>query len=297
MDSSILLLALSANFCFALGSQFFTYFSQKVGATWMNWFKASAAQVCFITCIVLGQQFYLPPVNAVLSLMLSGFIGLGLGDVLLLYSFKVMGPGRTLMLFAFQPIFIGTASYYLFGQDVDATRFWGIFFFILCIFIFSLENFRKDRTWGLQGIFIALGGMLLDASGVLITRTMYEGNAELSPLLTNFYRTNGAILFFILLKIAYGLKGKKLNLIGPFIDLVPREKAGVIFGSVLGTFVSLSLYLTALQKAHLASLSGVAITGTIFSALFECIYQKKWPSRYLITAFLSFLIGMKIILF
>ncbi len=293
MDDQVLLLALSSNFFFALGSQFFTYFSKKIGATWMNWYKAYVAQICFVAWLLLkGGLIWLPLAQGG-PLMLSGLIGLGAGDVLLLLAFKEMGPGRTLMLFAFQPLLVGIGAFFLFGQSIDTTRFWAIFFFILCILIFSLESFKKERHWGSRGILLALGGMALDGAGVLITRKVFDGDASLSPLLTNFYRTMGALIFFYVL----ALKRKDLKLFLPLKSLPSKEIVGVTLGALFGTFISLSLYLAAVQHAHLASLSGVAITGTIFSAFFECIWQKRFPTRYLIAAFVSFLLGMKILVF
>ncbi|MCF8059022.1 MAG: DMT family transporter [Bacteriovoracaceae bacterium] len=293
MDSNVLILALASNFFFALGSQFFTYFSKKIGATWMNWYKAYVAQVCFFVWLLFKGGLVWLPLAQGGPLMLSGLIGLGAGDVLLLLAFKEMGPGRTLMLFAFQPLLVGIAAFFFFNQSIDTTRFWAIFFFILCILIFSLESFKKERHWGSKGILLALGGMALDGAGVLITRKMYDGDTSLSPLLTNFYRTMGALIFFYVLSF----KKRDLKLFLPLKQLPKSEIFGVTLGSLFGTFISLSLYLTALQHAHLASLSGVAITCTIFSAFFECIWHKRYPTPYLLAAFISFLLGMKILVF
>ena len=225
-------------------------------------------------------------------LMFSGIIGLGIGDILLLASFKELGPGRTLMLFSFQPLITGIASYFLFNQTIDSERFFAIFFFILCVFIFSIESFKSNKHWALGGIALAVGGMVLDATGVVITRGVFDKTPGLTPMLSNFYRTSGAVAFFII----FGHL-KKVSLIDRFQELQTKEKAGAIFGSFLGTFLSLGLYLTALQYAHLASLTGISITSAIFSSLLECLWSKKWPSRYLIAAFCSFLIGMWILLF
>lgn len=293
MDITVLILALGSNFFFALGSQFFTYFSHKVGATWMNYFKAVVAQICFSLWIIFAGEALQGDFSVIGPLLLSGLIGLGAGDVLLLLSFKEMGPGRTLMLFAFQPLLMGLAGFLFFDQHLDSTKFWAIFFFILCILIFSLENFRKERNWGMRGIFLALGGMTMDTGGVVITRFIYDGNIGFSPLLTNFYRTWGAIGFFIFLSIFR----KDLKLWAPLKTFSAREKGGVVMGSLFGTFISLTLFLTALQSAHLASLSGIAITGTIFSAMFECLWHRRLPSRYLMASFVSFFLGMKVLLF
>lgn len=291
MDNQVLLLALGSNFFFALGSQFFAHFSHIIGATWMNWYKAYVAQICFVAWLLLKGGLVLLPMAQSGPLMLSGLIGLGAGDVLLLLAFKEMGPGRTLMLFAFQPLLVGVGAYFAFNQSIDATRFWAIAFFILCIFIISLESFKRERHWGMRGIVLALGGMALDGAGVLITRGVFDANADVSPLLSNFYRTMGALFFFW----ALSFKKKDLKLFKPLKTLNRSQIFWVTMGSLFGTFISLSLYLAAMQSAHLASLSGVAITGTLFSALFECLWHRRWPTRYLLASFVSFLLGMKIL--
>jgi drug/metabolite transporter (DMT)-like permease len=292
MTNEVLLYALGANFFFSLGSQFFTYFSRKVGSTWMNWFKAAVAQVGFCAVLLINNGFHWVGFSDFFALFFSGVIGLGAGDIFLLMAFKELGAGRTLMLFAFQPLIMGIAGYYLFGQEIDFYRFMAIVFFVLCLLIFSIESFKKKGDWGTKGISFALLGMLLDAAGVVITRKMFDGNAELSPMLTNFYRTVGALVLFQLIHFV-----KPVTFFKPFKGFVLSEKIGVLIGALCGTFISLSLYLSAVQKANLASLSGVAITATIFSAIFECLWHKRLPSRYLIAAFISFGFGMRILLF
>ena len=121
---------------------------------------------------------------------------------------------------------------------------------------------------------------------------MFDHNEVLSVLQTNYYRTIGAIIFFIIFSMY-----RPIPLVKPFLKLPKIEKKGVVFGAFIGTFVSLTLYLGALQYAHLASFAGIAITSAIFSSLIECLWSKKWPSIYLIAAFVSFMFGMRILVF
>ncbi|MCO4792774.1 MAG: DMT family transporter [Bacteriovoracaceae bacterium] len=288
----VYLFAVGANLCFALGSQVYTLFSRKVGPVWMNLFKASLAFVAFAFTIVFATGWNQVQPLYVALLVFSGMIGLGIGDVFLLRSFSIMGPGRTLILFGFQPLILGSMGYLLFDQTVDIQKFWAITFFILCIATFSFEAFKKEGHWQMKGILMAFTGMLLDATGVVITRLSFDQNPDLTPLEGNFYRCFGAILVFVIWSFF-----KPINFIDTFKKLEIKEKWLAIGGSFLGTYLSLGLYLMALQKAHLASLSGIAITGTIFSSAFECIIAKKWPSRYLIIAFIFFLLGMRILVF
>ncbi|MCP4914853.1 MAG: DMT family transporter [Oligoflexia bacterium] len=293
MELSVVVLALSANLCFALGSQFFAHYSRTIGSMWMNWAKASIALICFtIYCLFFVDHVTLSMKNYSL-LLISGFVALGGGDIFLLKAFSDLGPGRTLMIFGFQPLILSTAGYYLFNQTIDTSKFWAIAFFIICLFIFSLEKFKQERSWNLKGSLFALLGMGLDAFGIIITRSVFDSNPSFSPMEGNAIRCVGAIFLFVIITKFF----KPLNLIQKFKDLSKRDKGFVILGSLLGTFLSLTFYLNALKLAHLGSLSGIAITGTIFASIFECFYHKKFPSRYLIGAFISFMLGMKFLLF
>jgi drug/metabolite transporter (DMT)-like permease len=292
MVINVYILALAANICFALGSQVYTHFSRTVSAVWMNCVKAIIAGLAFaITICIWGQWHSIPAIYLGL-LLASGFIGLGIGDVFLLKSFSLMGPGRTLLIFGFQPLLIGIMSYFVFDQTVDAKKFWAILFFILCLAVFSLESYKKSGHWEFKGIAMAITGMTLDAIGIIFTRYSFDKNPELDAMEGNFYRCLGAILVFLILS-----KIRPFKLIERSRQLNRRSVILLIVGSLLGTYFSLGLYLKAIQSAHLASLSALAITGTMFATLFECIWEKKLISKYMLLAIIFFLAGMNFLLF
>jgi len=288
----IYLYGLGANLSFALGSQIFTIYSRKISSVWMNCFKALIGLIGFGVFVTFFSSWHSIPLKYFLLFFTSGFMGLGVGDIFLLKAFSKMGPGRTLMLFGFQPLIIGILSYFVFGQVLDASKFWAILFFILCLGTFSFESFKKSGHWDISAISIAFIGMFLDAVGVIITRYSFDHNPMVSAMEGNFHRCIGAVSVFILLSIF-----KPFGFIVKWREQKFFDKKMLIAGSLLGTFLSLALYLKAMQSAHLASLSGIAITGTIFSSLFECLIEKRWPSRYLLMAFVFFLFGMKILVF
>ena len=102
----------------------------------------------------------------------------------------------------------------------------------------------------------------------------------------NLIRCAGAMLGFLIIR-PKGLA----QVVRDIAVMKLREKFLVIIACVCGTFISLSLYLTALKYAHVASLTAVAITGPVWVSLLECIWEKKLPNRYLTTAFLFFILG------
>lgn len=287
----VYLYALGSNFCFALGSQVFTHFSRSVSSVWMNTIKALVATVAFgLTFLLIGESAW-PGLNWAALFVLSGALGLGLGDWLLLSAFREIGPGRTMILFGFQPLIMGALSYLVFGQEMNAERAWGILFFILCLVTISRESFRRDRSYGVKGVALAFAGMSLDAVGAILSRSVFDAFPAMGVFEGNFYRCLGALAFFGLFSLF-----RPIHLVSTLKKQTPKAQLTLLFGSLLGTYISLSLFMKALQSAHLASLSGIAITGTIFSSGLECLIKKEWPSRSLLLAFVFFMAGMAILL-
>jgi len=192
------------------------------------------------------------------------------------------------MLFGFQPVLIGVVSYFAFGQALDVHKFYAILFFVACLYIVSLESFKKQGHWNIRASLFALGGVTFDGLGVLITRYAFNNSPAISVTEGNFYRAAGALLLFA------GISAVK-----PF-QFVEKLKGigrpGLIWitvGSVAGTYLSLMFYLNAIRySGALAAVSGIAITGTLFASFFECVIEKKPPSRYMVVAFFFFLGGM-----
>ena len=130
------------------------------------------------------------------------------------------------------------------------------------------------------------------AGGIILTRLAFDSQKALTSMEGNFYRCLGALFAFFLFS-----RWRPLDLYKNFSILSSKLKGLALIGSLIGTFLSLALYLKALQTGHLATLSGLAITGTIFAAFFECLLERRWPSKYLLISFCFFLFGMNILLF
>ncbi|MBI4351604.1 MAG: DMT family transporter [Elusimicrobia bacterium] len=280
--------ALAANLSFAVGVQFFTHYARRTSSLWVNCFKAAVASVLFAVTISAQGGFHRLGGGYAALFFLSGMLGLGLADVLLIKAFSLMGPGRTMMLFGFQPLVIGVISYFAFGQAVDLGKVYAIFFFIVCLFIFSLESFKKHGHWNMKASLFALSGVVLDALGVLITRYTFNNSPGITTTEGNFYRAVGALLLFALLSrfrpFQFGAQLKALS---------RKGLLWITLGSAAGTYLSLMFYLNAVRYAGaLAAVSGIAITGTLFASAFECLVERKAPSPYLLAAFAFFLGGM-----
>ena len=130
-------------------------------------------------------------------------------------------------------------------------------------------------SWAVKGILFAFIGMTLDAIGLTLTRYSFDTDPLLTPNQSNIIRIFGAFFVYAILS----LKSRSARFIPGFKSLERKDKVFVTLASTLGTFISLSLYLKAVQLGNLAAISGVSITGPIFSSVFECIHYRKMPSK------------------
>ena len=143
--SQAYLLALTANIIFALSVQVFAHYSEKVSAAWMNWFKAVVAFICFtVTVLIIKDYSFIHPGNIISLLVISGILGLAIGDLCLLAALKDLGPGRTMVLVAFHPLITGVLSWHFHGEAMELYEISAVFFMIyLCSFQSPLTNYQS----------------------------------------------------------------------------------------------------------------------------------------------------------
>lgn len=289
-----ILLALGSNISFATASLFFTDFAKKISPTWVNYFKATLAFGCFLICMLIFQVPVQLPANIFLMLALSGVVGLMIGDIFLLKAFTELGSGRVLMIFGFQPLILGAASYFLFNEHFSLTRLIAILFLIGCLLCFSIESFKEKGHWGIKGIVFALAGILLDAVGLLLTKSVFNSQPDISVFLVNVIRSGATVIGFLLVSLIpfFGLK-----LLAPFKSLNKKDKITISLASILGTFLSLTLYLKAVQIGHLATISAIVGTSPLFATVFEIARGRKKLTPHLGFAVIFFISGVAILLF
>lgn len=289
-----LFLALMATLCFAYASTIFTEFARKTTPFWMNSFKAFVAFFAFLITLILFDSWTLTSMHSMIALISSGCIGLMIGDIFMLHAMKDLGASRMLMFFGLQPFFLGIGAYFLFDQKFSWLNFLGVIFMVCCLYTISLEGFKKNGTWHFKGLVYGLIAILLDAIGVLMTRYGFNESQGISSVQVNAIRCFGAILGFLVINFFYNKKKDQITLNPTWNNLSKAEKVKLFIGSLGGTYFSLMLYLTAVSKGQLSVISSVSVTGPMFASAFECVRSRKWPSKYLLIAFIFFICGFAI---
>jgi len=278
--------ALLANLCFSTGSIYFTKYSRQYGALKFNTFKAQIALFFFFLSIFFFPMSYFPALEGLTLLAISGILGLAIGDVFLFKAFKTIGASRTLTLFSLRPIFIALITYFIWHEPLKPEDTYPTLFFLMCLFIFASENYKKTKTWDLTGICFAILGVLLDSSGVILTRIVFDNN----PLMTSFHANLVRTLFAVLVLAVFCLyKNKSLKTI-PLKDISIDYK--LIMTPILGTFIALMFFIQAIKTGSLIIISAIGITGPIFASFLESVILKERPSKYQVWALIIFVLGM-----
>jgi drug/metabolite transporter (DMT)-like permease len=279
--------AFSSVLTFSTAAIAFTYFSKKVSALWMNIFKCLVSLLFSVPVVYFlnGQLWW--DWSVAWPFYVSGIIGLNVGDWMLLSAYRIMGPARTLVLFGFQPFITGAYAYFVWGEALLPIQLLAIIFFVLCLFLFSYERFKKSGSWEFKGLLLAFGGVFLDSLGVILTRYGFNENATLTGMEAQYLRTLAASLSFLIyvpfVKISFFKHYQSLNF---------KQKSLAFLASFAGTFLSLVFYMQALKLGKLATVTSIVLTDPVMSTFFECLWLRTWPSRYLWIALVSFFCAM-----
>ncbi|MCM2281995.1 MAG: EamA family transporter, partial [Bdellovibrionaceae bacterium] len=262
--------ALGSTLVFSTSSLGFALYSRRVSVMWMNAFKAAVAGALLVITIpiVLGGWSW-PGVPALIGLLTSGLVGLNIGDLFLLTAFTRLGPGRTLILFGFSPLIVGTGAALVFGQAMDPRRLIAVIFLIACLFCFSLEKYQREKKWEWHALVFALIGVTMDACGILLTRWSFQQAPTLTPLESHFWRCLGALAGFGVFALI-----KPFGFWSNFKRWKTKDRLVILASCFGGTYLSLILFLTAVKTGHLASITAIGITGPIFATGLECAIHR-----------------------
>ena len=121
---------------------------------------------------------------------------------------------------------------------------------------------------------------------MLLTRIVFDEN----PLMTTFHANVLRTLFAVIILISICFIRYRSFTIVPLKEALSDKL--LLFTPVLGTFLALIFFIQAVKTGNLIIVSAVGVTGPIFASTLECVYNKEWPSKYLIFALSLFIFGM-----
>lgn len=176
------LAALTAAFLWALASLWFTRLGSRLSVIEVNFLKGLLALVLLVITLYLsGGSLQSIPANALGLLLVSGVIGITLGDSAYLQALQHLGPRRTLLLATLAPPMVGVIAWGALGENLSWLSWLGIFVTVAGIIWVIVERTPDsapafDLKRGLWfGFLAALSqSVALVLSRVALTRTSVD---------------------------------------------------------------------------------------------------------------------------
>ena len=212
-------------------------------------------------------------------ILLSGTLGMFLGDTIFIYALNKIGANRVAIVDAFSPVVIFTYSLILLpNQSLEFIQIIGFILTIIGLLILTNENDFEDidPNIKIKGILLVLGAMLCTGFGVVYLKTVLNRinetgyDIKLNLWVTAFRLIPGVLFSWIL----FLLQKNKLKKIKPL--KLKRNHIPLIIASVIGPFFALGCWILGyafIDKPSIASIIGQS--SVIFIILLSWFFLKE----------------------
>jgi drug/metabolite transporter (DMT)-like permease len=281
------LAALGAAFLWALSAVVYAQLGQKIPPIALNLSKGVIA-IVLIAFTLIVQGNYLPTgMNAVAMglLLLSGILGIGLGDTFYFEALNHLGARRTLLMEALAPPLAALIALIFLQEALSLGAWTGIFLTVLGVTWVVSERVpgTEDQAVNLlRGTSFALLSALGQASGAVLSRAALA-DTTIDPLWSTFLRIIGGVLVLLL------WMPLKQPLRVEFQRLQSKRLLGII---ALTAFFSTYLGIWLQQTAFKYTATGIAQALLATSPLFVLPIAIVMGERVTPRAFLGALVAL-----
>ncbi|MCP6761129.1 MAG: DMT family transporter [Fischerella sp. CENA71] len=252
--------ALSAACLWAIASVVYGRLGERIPPVQLNFMKGIVAIALLLLTIVLSGELFpsIPPISLAL-ILLSGIVGIGLGDTVFFASINSLGPRRALLMGTLAPPITAIGAMIFLQEKLNWSAWCGILLTILGVAWVLTERTPEDsrkasgaamRLW--RGIGFGVLAAIANAMGVLFSRAAFS-NANISPLWAALLRLSAGVLILLLWGLFFQSKNKTM----PYSDWrSTRFILAIIFAAFCGTYLGIWLQQIALKF----TVAGVAST-------------------------------------
>ena len=269
-DIAALLTALS----WSLASLAFSHGVKKVGSIQANVCRLLFASVFLLFIIVVSGIPFNLSLNQTGYLIVSGIIGLVIGDTFLFKAYEHIGPRLSMLLMATVPAMSALLAFVLFGEALSFKSVTGILITIIGIGLVLYQsadapavNKYKISTNGIVfGLLAALG----QALGLIFAKFAFQ-MGDINGFTASFIR----ISFSTLIMLPVIMTGRKH--ITLYRVLVTDKKAlfSMLTGAFLGSGLGITLSLVAVQKTKVGIASTLMATAPIMMLPMVKVFFKE----------------------
>jgi len=271
-------IATSSALCWAVASLISADVTRKIGGLAFN-----RLRLFFVSLMLISYTFYLDTWNTINNdflfvILLSGIIGIFLGDTLLFIALQKIGPRRNNILFSLAAPFTVILNIIFLNEIMSLVNLIGciIVFFGVVIAIAYGNSRDKNHRWELVegnlylGVIFGIGAALCQAIGLIMMKPILNMGAD--PIASASLRTLIsciflAFTFFLNYEIFNTKTSLNLKIIGQSI-----------LSGFLGMALGMSLLLIALQHADAGIVATLSSTSPIMILFLIWLVTKKIPT-------------------
>lgn len=279
------LAALTAAFLWALASVWFTRLGSHLSVIEVNFLKGMLALILLVITLYLsGGGLQSIPANALGLLLVSGVIGITLGDSAYLQALQHLGPRRTLLLATLAPPMVGLIAWGVLGETLAWTAWLGILLTVAGIAWVILERTSDsapafDLKLGLLfGFLAALSqSVALVLSRVALTRTSVDS------LQSTILRLAAAVVVLAV----WSLLRRKPLLSRTVFQAQPHLWATLAAATFIGTYLAMWLQQVSISLAPAGIVQTLLSASPLFILSIAALQGQKITPRAVLGALLA----------
>jgi drug/metabolite transporter (DMT)-like permease len=293
------ILAILTAVCWAITSTSFEHAGKKMGSVTLNLIRLWFAFVFLMIYTGVTRGFVLPvdaSVDTWKWLLLSGFVGFFIGDLLLFEAFTQIGARISMLIFASVPPMSAMLALVILGDRMTIYQIIGMVITVTGIGIVILTRDNESEKGKVKfahpvlGISLAFGGAFCQALGYIIGKLGMNAGALTYDAFasTQIRAIAGIVAFTLFITIRKGWKDVKRAF------TYRKAMKFTIIGSVFGPFIGVSLSLAALNYTTPGVASTLtSITPVLLLPVAIFVYKEKLNIKEILGAFTA-IIGIAI---
>ncbi|TAE53500.1 MAG: DMT family transporter [Nostocales cyanobacterium] len=257
--------ALAAACLWAIASVVYGVLGKRVPPLQLNLIKGVIA-IAFLLITILISRDFLPSVAPLpLSfILLSGAVGIGVGDTIFFAALNRLGPRRALLIETLAPPMSAIAATIFLNEVLKPIAWCGI---LLTIFgvawvvterVSSSSDNTNTQLW--KGISLGILAATANSSGAILSRAAFT-QVNISPLWAALFRLTAG--FLITLIWAF-LPNQKNHSFVNILQLSKRIIFYCVLAAFLGTYLAIWLQQTAIKLTDVGIASTLMQTSPIF---------------------------------
>jgi len=259
------LAALSAALLWAVATVLYRRAGERIPARELNLVKGIIAlSMLGVTLLVGGDAFsHIEPL-ALALILLSGALGIGLGDTAYFESLQDLGARQALLLGMLAPPMAGLIAWLFLGEILTLSAWLGILVTVLGVAWVVTERHPHEASAQLagrqlRGILFGLLAALAQSGGVVLSRAAFV-QADLSPLWAAFLRlAAGVLVLLVWIPLAKRPVGRWLRM-----EQSRQLWGQLLFAILVGTYLAIWLQQVALKLTSAAIAQTLMSTSPLF---------------------------------